>query len=315
VSASGVAVIAAALGATGFFALSSALKHRSADRTPLGGGGGRGASAVRFLLATLRQPLWLAGLGADAGGVTLQVTALHLGALAVVQPVMITALLFALVLNHRVAGTRVPRREVAGALALIAGLVGFLVISGASSPRVTGVPQAADRQPAVVVALVAVGLVALCVVQARRVSRATSAALLGVAVGLVYACTAALIKACSDVLVPSGPLALLTSWQLPTLVVAGAFGLALNQLAFKAGPLNTSLPAIATVDPLVSIVLGVLVYDERLRSSAAAVVGEVACLVLLSAAVVQLSRSGAAEAPVAPVPESSAPAPASRGTG
>ena len=57
----------------------------------------------------------------------------------------------------------------------------------------------------------------------------------------------------------------LTSWQLYTVVVVGAIGLFLSQLAFQAGPLTASLPAMATVDPLLSIVVGVLVYDEHIH--------------------------------------------------
>ena len=54
--------------------------------------------------------------------------------------------------------------------------------------------------------------------------------------------------------------------------------------------LRASLPAIATVDPLVSIVLGVLAYDEHLRPGAAAISGEILCLAVLCAAAIYLSR-------------------------
>jgi drug/metabolite transporter (DMT)-like permease len=290
-------VVGAALGATGFFSLATALKHRSAGQTPDVRGNGRW-SLGRFVLATMRHRLWLAGIAADAGGITLQVTALHLGALAVVQPLMITALLFSLVLNHKVARTKVSKREVAGGAVLVAGLVGFLLVSGASSPRITGPAQPPDHRPALVIGVAAVLLTGVCVLVARQLPRGGSAALLGVAVGLTYACTAALIKACSDVALSVGMLALLTSWQLYLLVLAGAVGLVLSQLAFQAGPLRASLPVTATVDPLVSIALGVLVYDEHLRPGTRAVTGSVACLVALCVAAIYLSRiSGVQEAP------------------
>lgn len=291
------AVLAAALGATGFFSLATALKHRSAGQTPDVRGSGRW-SLGRFVLATMRHRLWLAGIGADVGGVVLQVTALHLGALAVVQPLMITALLFSLVLNHKVARTRVSKREVAGGVVLVAGLVGFLLVSGASSPRITGPAHAPDHRPTLVIGLAAVVLTTLCVVVARQLPRSGSAPLLGVAVGLTYACTAALIKACSDVALSVGLVSLLTSWQLYLLILAGATGLVLSQLAFQAGPLRASLPVTATVDPLVSIALGVLVYDEHLRPGSASVAGSVACLVALCLAAIYLGRiSGVQEAP------------------
>jgi len=51
--------------------------------------------------------LWLAGILADTGGLGLQVYALHLGALAVVQPLLVIGLLFALALNHVTSGGHV----------------------------------------------------------------------------------------------------------------------------------------------------------------------------------------------------------------
>ena len=116
-----------------------------------------------------------------------------------------------------------------------------------------------------------------------------SAALLGVAVGAIYAATAALFKSLTDIAL-QGPLPLLTSWQLYTVIVVGAGGLLLNQLAFQAGPLAASLPAIATVDPLLSIVIGVVVYDERIRHDVASGFGLGALLLVLGIAVIQLTR-------------------------
>lgn len=59
---------------------------------------------------------------------------------------------------------------------------------------------------------------------------------------------ATLIKACTNLLV-QGPVTLMTSWQLYALLAIGAVGLLPNQLAFQAGPLSESLPAITVVDP------------------------------------------------------------------
>ena len=82
--------------------------------------------------------------------------------------------------------------------------------------------------------------------------------------GAIYAATAALLKALSDIAVRS-PLHILISWQLYVVIALGAVGLLLNQLAFQAGPITASLPATASVDPLLSIVIGVAVYDERIH--------------------------------------------------
>ena len=147
--------------------------------------------------------------------------------------------------------------------------------------------------PAVLAGILAVALAATCVLTSRQLPSGGAAALMGVAVGIAYACTAALIKSCTNI-VAAGLLALLTSWQPYLLVVAGGIGLLLAQLAFQSGPLTASLPAIATVDPLLSVAIGVWVYDERLSRGPWAVGAEVGCLALMSLAAVMLSRVQAA---------------------
>lgn len=293
-------VIATSVASTGFFALATALKHKSAGQMP-DAQGLQAKQLGRFVTSTLRNPLWLGGILADVGGLGLQIYALHIGALSVVQPVMITALLFSLVLNHRVARTRITGREIVWALVLIVALVGFLTAAGANSPENARAPRIADREPAVVVAILAVVLGAACVLVAQRLPRGRGAALIGVAVGITYASTAALLKSCTNVLAAGGIGALVTSWQLYVVIVVGAVGLMLSQLAFQAGPLTASLPAIATVDPLVSVALGVVVYEERLRSNGSAIFFELAFLTLLSVAAIFLSRmEGAVEDSVLP---------------
>lgn len=305
------AVIIASLGSTGFFALATALKHRSASQMPHLNRFRAGA-LLRFVGATARHPLWLGGLLADVGGLGLQVLALDIGSLAVVQPLLVSSLLFSVVVNHRIAGTRISGRELVSGTLLVASVGGFLVSSGALTAGSR--PQAADHAPAVVAAATAVVVAVACVVISRRMTSGTAAALMGIAVGTTYAGTAALIKACTNLL-HDGALALLGSWQLYVLLVAGATGLVLAQLAFQAGPLTASLPATSTIDPLLSVVLGVAVYDERLRGGAGPIFLELLCLLVMSAAVVVLSRVRAtAEAtPHLPVVETDGPQPSRRG--
>ena len=88
-----------------------------------------------------------------------------------------------------------------------------------------------------------------------------------------------------------GPIPLLTSWQLYAVLILGAGGLLLNQVAFQAGPLSASLPAIASVDPLLSIVIGVVVYDERIRHGLPAGIGLGVLLLILGGAVIALARA------------------------
>jgi len=93
------------------FSVSSSLKHASAGQVPDAQDLGA-RSLGRFVRATLAHPLWLGGIGADVVGLSLQVIALHLGALGVVQPLLISGLLFALLLRSRSGGTSAAANSV-----------------------------------------------------------------------------------------------------------------------------------------------------------------------------------------------------------
>ena len=140
---------------------------------------------------------------------------------------------------------------------------------------------------------VAIGFIlAVCCVALARgpAARGRSAALLGIAVGVIYAGNAALLKTLTS-LAGRGFAAVVVSWQLWTLLVVGTVGLVLNQLAFQAGPITASLPALSTVDPLVSIAIGVAVYDEPIRRGAFASSGLALALLILGVAIIQLART------------------------
>jgi len=278
-------VIALSLGAALAFATSSSLKHVSAGQVP-DAQDLNPRSVGRLVMATLAHPLWLGGIGADVLGLALQISALHLGALGVVQPLMVSGLLFALILRR---GRQLPsRRELGWGAVLTLSLAGFLLLAGTAHQPVH--PEQADHGPAVAAAIAGVVLATTCVVLGRRFRHGgRSAALLGVAVGAIYAATAALLKSLTDIAL-QGPIPLFTSWQLYTVIVAGASGMLLNQLAFQAGPLAASLPAISTVDPLASIVLGVVVYDEQIRHHLAPGFGAGVLLLILGISVIKLSR-------------------------
>jgi hypothetical protein len=283
-------VVALTLASAFAFAVSTNLKHVSATQvaTQVPDLPHYRARAVgRFVRASLAHPLWLGGIAADVVGLGLQVLALHLGALAVVQPLLVSGLLFALLLRRR-EGRPVSSREVAWAIVLASCLVAFLFLVGTAngaSPH-----EAPDRLPALAAGAAGILVAIICLVLAHRLRpAANSAALIGIAVGVTYAASASLLKAVTDIAL-RGPVAVLTSWQVYAVVIVGVIGLLLNQLAFQAGPLTASLPAIATVDPLLSIVVGVLIYDEHIRRGPWSGTGLFALMLLLAAAVIELGK-------------------------
>jgi drug/metabolite transporter (DMT)-like permease len=273
----------AALMAAGLFAVASALQHRSAG---LVSGTGGPVELGRFVVATARHPFWLLGSVADVVGLALHAFALKEGPLTLVQPLLVTGVVFALPLRQLLERRRPGRAELLWAAALAIGLVVFLL---AATPA-NGTTSAPDPIPTVVsAAAIAIGM-AICAVVGWRTDGERSAATLGVGAGLAFAGTAGLLKQVMDEL-GHGLGSVVTTWPLYVLLVVGAAGLVLNQLAFRAGPLRASLPAITTVDPIASLVIGVAVFDEHFRRTAVAITGETIGLAIVVAAVLALTRS------------------------
>src|SRR5262245_66256545 len=90
-----------------------------------------GVSAVMFL-TLLRRPLLWAGTAAAVAGYVFQALALANGSLLLVQPILVSALLFALPLSARLAHRKVTRGEWGWAVLLTLALAVFVVLAKAS---------------------------------------------------------------------------------------------------------------------------------------------------------------------------------------
>ncbi|MDT7552502.1 MAG: hypothetical protein QOI16_1038 [Pseudonocardiales bacterium] len=278
---------ALALAAAALFAVAAAAQQRAARRVPDDRARGTG-----LLRALFRSRLWWVGTVGDVGGYLAQAAALGFGSLLLVQPLLVTTLLFALPLGARWAGRRLSRADGAWALLLAVALAAFVVFADPTP----GLARAAFPMWAPTAAVLAALLVG-CVVAAHLRVGLGRAVLLAVATALAYGATAALTKGVVDLL-GDGLVPLLTAWETYGLVVMALGGTLLQQSAFQAGGLAASLPVITVGEPVVAAVLGATVLGEHVR-----VVGAewslIAVLVaVMVAATVALARSSAREAPV-----------------
>ena len=293
VLAAGLALLSAAL-----FAVAAAAQQRAAAQVP--DDRARGLGLIRVLV---RRPLWWVGTGGDLGGFAAQAAALGLGSLMLVQPLLVTTLLFALPLSTWWSGRRLSRPDAAWALTLSAALALFVVVAEPTA----GVDRATPLQwlPAgVVLGALLVGCLAVAAVR-RGTLRAV---LLAVATALLYGITAAVTKGVVSLL-DDGLLALVTAWETPALAIAAVGGTLLSQSAFQAGGLAASLPIITVGEPIVGVALGAAVLGEQVQVDGVEwlifpvlVVAMVVATAALahSAAVDQAARSGAADGAATP---------------
>ncbi|MHB1928797.1 MAG: DMT family transporter [Acidimicrobiales bacterium] len=279
----------AALSAAALFAVATALMHRSASLA----GRGPGVGHVRFVARNAQHPMWVAGMVTEVAGFGLHGLAVHTGPLTLVQPLLVTGLVFALPTRRLLERQRPRRTELLWAGALAGGLAVLLL---AATPA-NGPSSAPDSLPAVV-SVTAVGVaLAVAVWLGLRSSGRRSATILGFGSGVAFAAVAALLKVVTDELARRGPVAALDHWPLWGLGFAGACGVVLNQLAFRAAPLRYSLPASSTINPLVSLAIGTAVFDEPFRHSPLAVAGELVGLAIVVATVIGLGRYDPEAAP------------------
>src|SRR5215510_2942218 len=95
----------------------------------------------RSLLALLTRWLWLLGLAAQIAGVALQAAALDRGRVSIIQPLLVTTVVWALPLGYFLTHQAVGSREVAGAAIIVVGL-GLFASYGDPAAGVDNAPGA-----------------------------------------------------------------------------------------------------------------------------------------------------------------------------
>jgi hypothetical protein len=244
----------------------------------------RRPSGLRLVGYLLRNPRWLAGSGAQVGAFGFQAAALQLGQLSVVQPLLVTELVMALVLRRIWIRQAVAGTAWAGAAATCAGLAVFIV---AAEPRGGHDGPTNGHWAAAVVSCVAV--IAALIILARGGSPARRAALYGAAAGIAWALEATFIKSATNDLAQGGLAGLFTSWPVYAVATGGAAGVIIEQAALQSGPLRVSQPLLVIVDPIVSIALSVWLFGEYFVLNPAVLTAAAAGFAVMCVGVVVLS--------------------------
>ncbi|MFE6483938.1 DMT family transporter [Streptomyces sp. NPDC057757] len=249
-----LAVLFAVLGAASN-AAGTAFQRKAASTVTRGGG-------LRLMLELARRPAWLIGIAGVAAAAVFQALALVNGPMALVQPLFILelplALLIAIPLLHR----RLPR---AGWWAVAGVVVGLALVLGSAAP--SGARDQASMArwiPALVLCLGAMGVL----VAVARPGRPPlfRAAVLGSASAVGNALTAALLKSATGTLADDGFAAFLSTWQTYGFALTGVTAVLLLENALQAGALAASQPALTIGDATVSLLLGITLFGETVRT-------------------------------------------------
>ncbi len=285
-----LAVVAALM-----FSLGTVLQQKVATEVP-----DDEAMKANLLVQLAKRPIWLLGIVVDGLGFLCQAAALHFGKLVVVQPLLATSVVFALPLGRWITKRRITRSDVLGALAVTGGLILFLVLADPQG----GVKDATATGWIISGTIAAVVCLALVFISRGR-PPSPKAALLGMSAGIMFGFSAGLTMTVTDDL-DEGLVALITDWHLYALIVVGWISMTLSQASLQTGALAPAISTQMSLDPLVSIVLGVAIFQERIDDTFIEAAVALLGLALMILGLVILARSQAHDESAAAAPSAAA---------
>jgi drug/metabolite transporter (DMT)-like permease len=242
-----------------------------------------GAAVLRDLV---RRKTWLLGFGGMVASFLLQAVALHYGQLSTVETIITLEVPLTLLVASQVFRTGIGRAEWAGIWTMTAGMIVLIAALDPQPGNETGVSHTLYGIAGGGTAT----FVAVLLVAAQRGGPIWRTACLGAAAGSSFGLTATFIKEVTVQLSDHGVFGVVTTWQTYAAIGMGLAGVVIMQWALHTGPLLAAQPGFTLMDPTVSILWGVLVYDESTRTG-----GWVALAVLgalgIGAGVVMLARS------------------------
>lgn len=240
------AVVAALL-----FALANVVQRRAAAAVPRSTGG-----AVQLGWRLLRSPRWLLGSSFAVAGMLLQMLALTDGSLVVVQSVLVSGVVVAVILDAGGDRRRPTWPEIFGPILVVAGVV-LLVVAG-PTPGGDGGTGAAIAG-LIVVAVVGGG----ALVAARRPHAGDwTARLLGGAAGTCFALDALFLKELVAGLGEGRTAVVVVG--VAGFVLASVLGNLTLHRGYQLAPLRVVLPTLTGAEPVAAFLLGWVVLQEGL---------------------------------------------------
>jgi drug/metabolite transporter (DMT)-like permease len=269
--------IAAAVGSSTLYSLGIAYQASDAKASPR-----EQHLRAALLIGLLRRTRWLLGTGLTVLGWPLQVLALSLAPLVVVQPALAMGLLVLLVAAERMLGEHAGRSEHIAMVAIVVGVICVALCAPPVSHTHT------SEQLTITIVLVVLGLASL-LPYALRLAGHSRAELTMCGAGLAFAWSAIATKLAADDLHTGHTLTALV-WALSTLI-ASIVGLLSEMSALQSRPAIQVAPVVFVTQTLVPVVLAPLLLGERFSDTPLGGVPLALSLALLIGGAVMLVRS------------------------
>jgi drug/metabolite transporter (DMT)-like permease len=270
--------IICAIGASALYNTSIALQALEARDV-----GEEHALRVSLIGRLIKNPRWLLATGIGLLGWPLEIAALLLAPLTVVQPCLACGLVLLLWLGVTRLGEKPGRREYGAVAAILVGVAG---LAWAAPERTTG--HAGTGPIAIALALVTIPVVAPYLVRGRASAAGTLAV---VAAGFGYAWTAIASKLLTDQL-SAGSILVAAIW-LATAAASEGLALLSEMSALGRSPATRVAPVMFAIQVTVPVILAPLIFGESWSGTPGGGAGIVASVLLVLAGVVALAGSPA----------------------
>jgi hypothetical protein len=269
--------IGAAVGASTLYSLGIALQAMDAKEAPH-------EEHLRLALAwgLVRRARWLLGTALSVLGWPLQVVALLLAPLVVVQPTLAVGLLVLVFLAQRMLGEHAGFYEYAAMVAIVFGVLGTALSAPPRSSTHT------SEQLTITLVLVGLGLASLLPYMLRMFMR-TPAVVTILCAGLAYGWSGVATKLASDDL-SQGHLVPAIAWGLSTAAASGV-GVLSEMSALQSRPAIQVAPLVFVTQTVVPIVLAPLLLGESFADTPLAGLPLGLSLAVLIAGAALLARS------------------------
>ncbi|MCW2981959.1 MAG: hypothetical protein JWO14_3686 [Solirubrobacterales bacterium] len=268
--------IICAIGASALYNTSIALQALEARDV-----GEEHALRVSLIGRLIKNPRWLLATGIGLLGWPLEIAALLLAPLTVVQPCLACGLVLLLWLGVTRLGEKPGRREYGAVAAILVGVAG---LAWAAPERTTG--HAGAGPIAIALVLVTIPVVAPYVVRGWASAAGTLAV---IAAGFGYAWTAIASKLLTDQL-STGSIFVAAIW-LATAAASEGLALLSEMSALGRSPATRVAPVMFAIQVTVPVILAPLIFEESWSDTPGGGAGIVASVLLVLAGVVALAGS------------------------
>jgi len=225
----------------------------------------RGSLSFREIRRLFVRPRWISGLGLMGLGMLLQLSALTLAPLIVVQPVGAIALVITSLLNARHTKTRINRGTMIAIGLATFGVGGFVV----TASRVASQVELTDSNLLRVLGLLAAILICFGVLF-FTFGKKTKALTYILGAGVLYGFVATLAKVVIQRLYQMD-YDILTGLALVCMVGAVLLGGWFVQNAYSSGPPDLVIAGLTVIDPMVAVAIAIGVLGEAQAASATSV--------------------------------------------